>query len=177
MASDQDSAPSTALNMASKREVSALTPLNELRNAGQRNIMELVNKLRRAGLNNVLQLPQLVVCGDQSSGKSSVLEAISEIPFPRKESLCTRFATEIVMRDHATNSISTKIIPDKLRPESEKDSLRTFSESFQNFDKLPELYERATRAMGLDNQVSGITRAFAADVLTIEISGSGLPEL
>ncbi len=30
------------------------------------------------------------VCEDQLSGKSSVLEAITEIPFPRKENLCTR---------------------------------------------------------------------------------------
>lgn len=30
---------------------------------------------------------QLIVCGDQSSGKSSLLEAISGVPFPRQHNL------------------------------------------------------------------------------------------
>jgi GTPase SAR1 family protein len=38
---------------------------------------------------------QLVVVGDQSSGKSSVLQAITKLPFPVSESMCTRFATEV----------------------------------------------------------------------------------
>lgn len=51
--------------------------------ADQRRVMDIVDKLRRTGLSGVVELPQLIVCGDQSSGKSSVLEAITEIPFPR----------------------------------------------------------------------------------------------
>lgn len=58
--------------------------LDGLHSKDQRNFMDLVDRLRRAGLSSILQLPQIVVCGDQSSGKSSVLEAITEIPFPRK---------------------------------------------------------------------------------------------
>jgi hypothetical protein len=69
--------------------------LQALQSADQRKLMDMVDKLRRTGLSGVVELPQLVVCGDQSSGKSSVLEAITEIPFPRKENLCTRFATEV----------------------------------------------------------------------------------
>jgi hypothetical protein len=69
--------------------------LQELQSADQRKVMDIVDKLRRTGLSSIVELPQLVVCGDQSSGKSSVLEAITEIPFPRKENLCTRFATEV----------------------------------------------------------------------------------
>ncbi|KAH8841775.1 Dynamin- protein 4C [Pyricularia oryzae] len=38
-------------------------------------------------------LPQLVVVGDQSSGKSSVLESITGFAFPRAAELCTRYAT------------------------------------------------------------------------------------
>jgi hypothetical protein len=69
--------------------------LQALQSADQRKVLDIVDKLRRTGLSGVVELPQLVVCGDQSSGKSSVLEAITEIPFPRKENLCTRFATEV----------------------------------------------------------------------------------
>lgn len=49
----------------------------------QRRVLDTVSKVRKCGLDTVLSLPQIVVCGDQSSGKSSVLEALTEIPFPR----------------------------------------------------------------------------------------------
>ncbi|XP_014550693.1 hypothetical protein COCVIDRAFT_63844, partial [Bipolaris victoriae FI3] len=58
-------------------------------------VMDIVDKLRCTGLNGIVELPQLVVCGDQSSGKSAVLKAITEIPFLRKENLCARFVTEV----------------------------------------------------------------------------------
>jgi hypothetical protein len=69
--------------------------LETLQSDEQRKVLDIVGHLRRQGLNSIVELPQLVVCGDQSSGKSSVLEAITEIPFPRNENLCTRFATEV----------------------------------------------------------------------------------
>lgn len=36
--------------------------------------------------------------GDQSSGKSSVLEALSGVPFPRGSGLVTRCPTRLIMR-------------------------------------------------------------------------------
>lgn len=51
--------------------------LRKLQSTGERQLLDVVDKLRRAGLNGTIKLPQLVVCGDQSSGKSSVLEAVS----------------------------------------------------------------------------------------------------
>ena len=84
--------------------------LDALQSADQRNVLNIVDSLRECGIDDIVPLPQLVVCGDQSSGKSSVLEAITEIPFPRKENLCTRFATEIVLRRLPESLIATKII-------------------------------------------------------------------
>ncbi len=69
--------------------------LEALQSDEHRKVLDIVDHLRRQGLSGIIELPQLVVCGDQSSGKSSVLEAITEIPFPRNENLCTRFATEV----------------------------------------------------------------------------------
>ena len=57
-----------------------------------------IDRVRANGVGDHVALPQLVVCGDQSAGKSSVLEGISGIPFPRQDGLCTRFATEIILR-------------------------------------------------------------------------------
>ena len=57
-------------------------------------LLEAINELRVFDVYHELELPQLVVCGEQSSGKSSVLEAISGIPFPRASTACTRFVTQ-----------------------------------------------------------------------------------
>ncbi|KAI9824015.1 MAG: hypothetical protein M1826_007548 [Phylliscum demangeonii] len=158
-------------------EMLVTTSLEMLENADQRKLMDVVDQLRRTGLGDVLQLPQLVVCGDQSSGKSSVLEAITEIPFPRKENLCTRFATEIVLRRGIGISVSTKITPDKNRPMQEQERLQEFSKSIQGFEELPELIAEATTLMGLDSVGGADAKAFAKDVLSIEICGPDCPHL
>ena len=156
-----------------------VTPsLQALLSNEQSRTMDFVDHLRRLGLGGVLQLPQLVVCGDQSSGKSSVLEAITEIPFPRKENLCTRFAMEIVLRKHPAASVTTKITPDTTRPVSEQAELQNFKRSIQNLNELPELIDEAAKIMGLGEASDGTTaRAFARDVLSIEICGPNRPQL
>jgi len=168
---------STAAASLLDGEMLTTSSLDALQSDDQRKVMDVVDKLRRTGLSSVLQLPQLVVCGDQSSGKSSVLKAITEIPFPRKENLCTRLATEIVLRRDHTSSIATKTTPDKTRPLHEQDKLRDFKKSIGHFNELPALIDEATKLMGLDKTDSGSVRAFAKDVLSIEICGPGRPQL
>lgn len=115
-----------------------------------------------------------MVCGDQSSGKSSVLEAITEVSFPRKDSLCTRFATQIVLRRSHNNKVYIKILPGTHRTEGEKRELALFGKNIENFkpDDLPALITSATTAMGI-----GSSGAFSRDVLSIEISGPDRPQL
>lgn len=152
----------------------ATASLDELQSRDYRQVLDIVDRLRMCGLGSILQLPQLVVCRNQSSGKSSVLEAITEVPFPRKENLCTRFATEIVMRRDPQESIRTKIIPDKARSDAEQASLTAFNEIISNFDELPDLIDKATELMGLgsfEGDDAGPTRAFSRDVLSIELAG------
>ncbi len=52
--------------------------------------LEQISNLRARGISNSIDLPQLAVCGDQSSGKSSTLEGLANIPFPRADGVCTK---------------------------------------------------------------------------------------
>jgi hypothetical protein len=80
------------------KDLNISSSLEDLQTDEQRRVLDIVAHVRKCGLESILSLPQLVVCGDQSAGKSSVLEALTEIPFPRNDNLCTRFVTEIILR-------------------------------------------------------------------------------
>ena len=53
-------------------------------------ILEKIKVIRPLIRGYNLQLPQIVVIGDQSSGKSSVLESLTGIKFPVNAGICTR---------------------------------------------------------------------------------------
>lgn len=75
-------------------------------------LLNEIGKLRACGISDFVALPQLVVCGDQSSRKGSALEVITEVPFPRKGNLCT-FATEIVLRKSSIAKVAVTTEPRK----------------------------------------------------------------
>ncbi|KAI3342254.1 interferon-induced GTP-binding protein Mx [Ustulina deusta] len=155
--------------------------LDELQTDEQRLVLDTIAQVRKCGLESILSLPQLVVCGDQSAGKSSVLEALTEIPFPRNDNLCTRFATEISLRRGPSDTLTIRIIPDEARPPKEKESIKAFVESITDFDDLPRVMDLAIVAMGIANKdepdMQVPMRAFARDTLSIEIEGPSRPQL
>lgn len=51
-----------------------------------------------------LQLPQLCVVGDQTSGKSSLLQTLTDVSFPVKSGICTRVPIVV----HSVNNASSK---------------------------------------------------------------------
>jgi hypothetical protein len=61
-------------------------------------LLEKMDKLFAHGVGEYISLPQQVVVGEQSSGKSSILEGLTKMAFPRDSGLCTRFATQIIFR-------------------------------------------------------------------------------
>ncbi|KAG0038513.1 hypothetical protein BGZ82_011716, partial [Podila clonocystis] len=67
-------------------------------NAEYQSVNDKINKFHSLGLTHKLSIPQMAIIGDQSSGKSSVLEAITKLSFPRDKDMCTRFATLVNMR-------------------------------------------------------------------------------
>ncbi|XP_065110264.1 interferon-induced GTP-binding protein MxB-like [Paramisgurnus dabryanus] len=59
--------------------------------------IDIIDKLRSLGMDRDLELPAIVVIGDQSSGKSSVLEALSGVALPRGSGIVTRCPLELKM--------------------------------------------------------------------------------
>ncbi|KAI9796366.1 MAG: hypothetical protein M1833_006371 [Piccolia ochrophora] len=102
-ATEESTPPSTApsVNGAStpKDDGTGLARLGR----GVKALVESVNNLRHLGVEDlVLPLPKIVVVGDQSTGKSSLIEAISEIKVPKKAGTCTRCPLEITTTEDSS---------------------------------------------------------------------------
>ncbi|KAF9117991.1 hypothetical protein BGW39_001599 [Mortierella sp. 14UC] len=80
-----------------------------IQNAEYQDIIDKINRIRSYGLNKMITIPQIAILGDQSSGKSSVLEAITKLSFPRDIDTCTRFATQVSLRQGDTPQMSASI--------------------------------------------------------------------
>lgn len=95
-------------------------------------LLERIDKLFACNVGEYISLPQLVVVGDQSSGKSSVLEGLTKLSFPRDSGLCTRFATQIIFRRDTNlkeRVISVSIIPDPNLGAGEVEKMRDWKVS------------------------------------------------
>lgn len=147
--------------------------LDSLCTREQLDLLNSIDTLRSQGISHYVSLPQIIVCGDQSSGKSSVLEAISGVSFPVKSNLCTRFPTELVLRKDTNVGVRVSIVPHHSRSEAEQRSLGSFCEELDSFDGLPQLVENAKAAMGISTH----GKAFSNDLLRIEVSGPDRPHL
>ncbi|KAK1379722.1 Vacuolar sorting protein VPS1, dynamin [Heracleum sosnowskyi] len=67
-----------------------------------RPLLDAIDKLRNLNvMQEGIQLPTIVVVGDQSSGKSSVLESLAGISLPRGDGICTRVPLVIRLQNHA----------------------------------------------------------------------------
>ncbi|KAI0401107.1 dynamin family protein [Xylaria palmicola] len=147
--------------------------LSGLCSKDQLELLDSVDRLRLQGLDHYVSLPQIIVCGDQSSGKSSVLEAISGVPFPVKSNLCTRFPTELVLRRTAKIGATVSIVPHSSLGLTEQSRLAGFHEKLDSFEGFPALIEKAKVAMGISTH----GKAFAKDLLRVEITGPNRPHL
>ncbi|OIW28148.1 hypothetical protein CONLIGDRAFT_600580 [Coniochaeta ligniaria NRRL 30616] len=144
-----------------------------LQSEDHRDLLDIVDKLRSQGLGRYVDLPEIIVCGDQSAGKSSVLEAISGMSFPTKDNLCTRCPTELVLRRAAIAGVKITITPGPERSASERKKLLSFRSSLDvSTDGLSQITEQAMKAMGLSD-----TKVFSADALRVEICGPTQPHL
>lgn len=135
----------------------------------QQTLLDTIDELRNLGLSNVLHLPQIVVVGDQCAGKSSVLEAISRVRFPIKDGICTRFPTELVLRQSYSRHTKVEV----RAPGDSPDKNHTFNRAGFTKDDLPAIIEEAKQHMGITAESTKISD----HVLRVEISGPDVPQL
>ncbi|KAK2928387.1 Dynamin [Fusarium oxysporum f. sp. vasinfectum] len=138
---------------------------------GNRALLDKMDKLRELGISNMVPLPQMVVVGDQSAGKSSVLESLTGFHFPRSVTLCTRHATEIICRREETESIVVSIHA----VDADEEQAKAFHRTATNLDaeEFAQIFKDAAKVMGIKSESGdGSTgSAFSRDVLRVEISG------
>nr|POE96532.1 interferon-induced gtp-binding protein mx2 [Quercus suber] len=133
------------------------TTVQDLDNEDRVRVLGIIDEFRELGVNEDISLPQLVVVGDQSSGKSSLLEGLTGLTFPVASELCTRFATQIVLRRSPAGERSAKvsILPGPVA----------------NSDEI----QKAAIHMGLpgvdDKNVEEMDKRFSDDILKIELCG------
>ena len=139
--------------------------LIKLHSKDHEEILDVIDQLRSEGVSRYIGLPQLIVCGDQSSGKSSVLEAISGLDFPRKDNLCTRFATELILRRATEEAVTVSIIPDDSCSTDEKARLRNFKPHHSAPEHFADIIQSAGDWLGVGKD--GVL--FSKDILRVEL--------
>ncbi|TKW48437.1 Interferon-induced GTP-binding protein MxC [Colletotrichum tanaceti] len=136
--------------------------LDELHSAETKDILDTIDKLAPLGVGKIVDPPQIIVVGDRSSGKSSVLEAISHVSFPARAEGSTRFATELVLRPGGRRRVTANIrFADDTRPDY-----------FQVTEFTQDEMDRIIAEAGVEMELlpdSG--RSFSKHVLRLEIEG------
>ncbi|KAK0246868.1 hypothetical protein B0A54_17779 [Friedmanniomyces endolithicus] len=135
--------------------------------------LEQISSLHARGISNSIDLPQLAVCGDQSSGKSSTLEGLTNIPFPRADGVCTKFPTEVIFEhSEEQESITAAIIPHPLRSDQARARLQEYHTNIEDYSQLPQVISSAGALMSLRGYGDNFTGpAFVEDVLRIKVVG------
>lgn len=143
---------------------------------GQPKMLEKIDKLFACNVGEYVNLPQIVVVGDQSSGKSSVLEGLINMPFPRDSGLCTRFATQIIFRRSPTIGVEVSIIPDSSATSEHSEKVRSWKQRVETLDPpsfltiMSEVHDVMGLASKTDRQFDSGS-IFSGDILRLEISG------
>ncbi|NXH12972.1 MX protein, partial [Bucco capensis] len=122
--------------------------------------IDLVDSLRALGIEKDLALPAIAVIGDQSSGKSSVLEALSGIALPRGNGIVTRCPLELKLkRIPATQAWKGKI------------SFLSTSLALQSSSEV----EKAIREA--QDVVAGPKGGISEELISLEIWSPDVPDL
>ncbi|KAK5172239.1 uncharacterized protein LTR77_003877 [Saxophila tyrrhenica] len=166
----------TARNKAPSAEMANTnSDLSQLQSPPHAKLLNAIDRLRSEHIDAEISVPQIVVCGDQSSGKSSVLEAIAGVPFPLGAMTTTRFATEVILRRSSTESLTIDIVPASDRELQMEARIKGFRQPEGITD--PEHFGVAIKAAADHLKLLEPQCHFWRDRLRVEVSGPKQPHL
>uniref|UniRef100_A0A384DMX3 Interferon-induced GTP-binding protein Mx1 n=1 Tax=Ursus maritimus TaxID=29073 RepID=A0A384DMX3_URSMA len=122
--------------------------------------IDLIDSLRALGVEQDLALPAIAVIGDQSSGKSSVLEALSGVALPRGNGIVTRCPLVL-----------------KLKKLLNEDEWRG-KVSYQDFEmEISDPSEVEVEINKAQDAIAGEGQGISHELITLEVSSPHVPDL
>ncbi|KAI9127406.1 hypothetical protein K1719_001965 [Acacia pycnantha] len=134
-------------------------PIVSFYNEKIRPILDAVENLRRLNITKEgIQIPSIVVVGDQSSGKSSVMESLAGISLPRGQGICTRVPLIMRLQHH---------------PVAEPELLLEYKDKAVSTDEehVSDAIEAATQ------ELAGKSKGISNTPLTLIVKKNGVPDL
>nr|XP_048278341.1 interferon-induced GTP-binding protein Mx1 [Myodes glareolus] len=122
--------------------------------------IDLIDSLRALGVEQDLALPAIAVIGDQSSGKSSVLEALSGVALPRGSGIVTRCPLVLKLR--------------KLEPGEEWRGKVIYDEIEVELFDPSQVEEAINKAQ---NFIAGAGLGISDKLISLDVSSPNVPDL
>ncbi|XP_067401318.1 interferon-induced GTP-binding protein Mx1-like [Emydura macquarii macquarii] len=122
--------------------------------------IDLIDSLRALGVEKDLALPKIAVIGDQSSGKSSVLEALSGVALPRGSGIVTRCPLALRLK--------------KLAPQQEWKGKISYQDINEELHDPSEVEKEIRKAQ---NVMAGEGVGISQELISLEISSPNVPDL
>ncbi|MBN3298265.1 MX protein, partial [Amia calva] len=136
------------------------TTLNAQYEEKVRPCIDLIDSLRSLGVEKDLALPAIAVIGDQSSGKSSVLEALSGVSLPRGAGIVTRCPLVLKLK--------------KVKVGKPWEGRLLYKDNEVKLGSTAEVEEEIRRAQDI---IAGKGEGISEEMINLEIKSSEVPDL
>lgn len=146
-------------------------------------LFDSMRRLSELKVSKKIETPQLIVVGAQSSGKSSVLEALVRCHFPVDDvKPTTRFPIKLDLRKADHKTIKVEIEPGITRPLRDHDRLLSLAKTLSSVQDFNTILKRAKAELQVStvedsNGGSANVRTFCDDTLVVEHCDPSLPQL
>ncbi|KZS95234.1 hypothetical protein SISNIDRAFT_543513 [Sistotremastrum niveocremeum HHB9708] len=154
-------------------------------------LVSLLAGLHSTGIQREIDLPQIVVIGSQSVGKSSLIESISQITLPRDRGTCTRCPIECRLQNAPQWSCEIYLRYHVGRDNLPLNEVKEVAFGSTLFDpvNVQEQLRRAQRAilrpeLDIDNflndedlRISGKSLSFSHNCVCLRVAGPNIPDL
>ncbi|XP_069001838.1 interferon-induced GTP-binding protein Mx [Embiotoca jacksoni] len=140
--------------------MSTMNTLNQQYEEKVRPCIDLIDSLRSLGVEKDLALPAIAVIGDQSSGKSSVLEALSGVALPRGSGIVTRCPLELKMK--------------RKREGEQWYGKISYQDSEKEIEDPADVEKMIRQAQ---DEMAGVGVGISDDLISLEIASPDVPDL